>query len=75
MVIGHGAAAVCERQRLPAEEADAAGEPGRRGPETARPRLGRGDDAVGNPHRAQISQFELFELKFLNSSFSSSSSY
>ena len=24
--------------------------------------LGRGDDKVGNPHRAQISQFELFEL-------------
>ena len=24
--------------------------------------LGRGDDAVGNPHRAQISQFELFDL-------------
>ena len=23
---------------------------------------GRGDDTVGNPHRAQISQFELFEL-------------
>ena len=26
------------------------------------PSLGRGDDTVGNPHRAQISQFELFEL-------------
>ena len=24
--------------------------------------FGRGDDTVGNPHRAQISQFELFEL-------------
>ena len=24
--------------------------------------LGRGDDTVGNPHRAQISRFELFEL-------------
>ena len=24
--------------------------------------LGRGDDTVGNPHRAQISQLELFEL-------------
>ena len=24
--------------------------------------LGRGDDTVGNPHRAQISQFELFLL-------------
>ena len=24
--------------------------------------LGRGDDTCGNPHRAQISQFELFEL-------------
>ena len=29
------------------------------------PRLGRGDDSVGNPHRAQISQFELFELILL----------
>ena len=27
--------------------------------------LGRGDDAVGNPDRAQISQFELFELILL----------
>ena len=36
--------------------------------------LGRGDDTVGNPHRAQIYQFELFELKFFNSSFSSLSS-
>ena len=26
--------------------------------------LGRGDDTVGNPHRAQISQLELFELSF-----------
>ena len=25
---------------------------------------GRGDDAVGSPHQAQIPQFELFELKF-----------
>ena len=24
--------------------------------------LGREDDTVGNPHRAQISQFEIFEL-------------
>ena len=24
--------------------------------------FGRGDDAIGNPHRAQFSQFELFEL-------------
>ena len=24
--------------------------------------LGRGDDTVGNPHRAQISHIELFEL-------------
>ena len=24
--------------------------------------LGRGDDTVGNPHRAQISQFEVFEF-------------
>ena len=30
---------------------------------------GGGDDTVGNPHRARISQFELFELKCLNSSF------
>ena len=28
-------------------------------------RFGRGDDTVGNPHRAQISQFELFELILL----------
>ena len=34
-----------------------------------------GKDTVGNPHRAQIPQFELFELKCLNSSFSSLSSY
>ena len=27
--------------------------------------LGRGDDAVGNPRRAQIYQFELFELILL----------
>ena len=27
--------------------------------------VGRGDDAVGNPHRAQIVQFELFELILL----------
>ena len=27
--------------------------------------LGRGDDTVGNPHRAQISQFEFFEFIFL----------
>ena len=26
------------------------------------PYFGRGDDTVGNPHRAQVSQFELFEL-------------
>ena len=26
------------------------------------PKIGRGDDAVGNPHRAQNSQFELFEF-------------
>ena len=26
----------------------------------------RGDDTVGNPHRAQISQFELFELILLS---------
>ena len=28
--------------------------------------LGRGDDAVGNPRRARISQFELFELFLLS---------
>ena len=28
-------------------------------------RFGRGDDAVGNPHRTQISQFELFECVML----------
>ena len=27
--------------------------------------FGRGDDTVGNPHRAQIYQFELFELILL----------
>ena len=37
--------------------------------------IGRGDDAVRDPHRAQICQFELFELKCINSSFSSLSSY
>ena len=31
----------------------------------ARLKLGREDDTVGNPHRAQISQFELFELILL----------
>ena len=36
--------------------------------------IGR-DDTVGNPRRAQISQFELVELEFINSSFSSLSSY
>ena len=34
----------------------------------------KGDDTVGNPPRARILHFELFELKFLNSSFSSLSS-
>ena len=29
------------------------------------PSLGRGDDTVGNPHRAQIYKFELFELILL----------
>ena len=38
------------------------------------PQFGRGDDKVGNPHRAQISQLELCELEFLNSSCSSLSS-
>ena len=28
--------------------------------------FGRGDDTVGDPHRAQISQFELFELSILS---------
>ena len=37
--------------------------------------FGRGDDTVGDPHRAQICKFELFELKLLNSSCSSLSSY
>ena len=37
--------------------------------------IGRGIDTVGNPHRTQIYQFELFELKLLNSSFSSLSPY
>ena len=27
--------------------------------------FGRGDDTVGNPHRAQISQFEVFELNLV----------
>ena len=27
--------------------------------------FGRGDETVGNPHRAQISQFEFFELTLL----------
>ena len=31
--------------------------------------FGRGDDTVGNPHRAHISQFDLFELKSPNASF------
>ena len=31
------------------------------GPVWKAPRIGRGDDTVGNPHRAQIYQFELFE--------------
>ena len=31
--------------------------------------FGRGDDTVGNPHRAQIYQFELVELKLSNLSF------
>ena len=38
------------------------------------PGLGRGDDAVGNPQRAQIVECELLELKLLNSIFSSLSS-
>ena len=31
-------------------------------PDEEKKDLGRGDDTVGNPHRAQISQFGLFEL-------------
>ena len=27
--------------------------------------VGRGDDTIGNPHRAQMYQFELFELILL----------
>ena len=34
-----------------------------------------GDDTVGNPPRAQIARFELFDIKFLNTSFSNLSSY
>ena len=37
--------------------------------------IGRGDDTVGDPHRAQIYKFETFEFEFLNSSFASLSSY
>ena len=37
--------------------------------------IGRGDDPVGNPHRAQTYKFELLEVKFINPSFSSLSSY
>ena len=37
--------------------------------------FGRGHDTVGNPHRAQISQFELLQLEFLSSSFSGLLSY
>ena len=36
--------------------------------------FGGGDDTVGNPHRAQVSPLELFELKLVDSSFSSLSS-
>ena len=43
--------------------------------EASSERIGRGDDTVGNPYRAQIYKFELCELKYLNSSFSSLSSY
>ena len=31
----------------------------------APPSVGNGDDTVGSPHRAQLSQFELFELILL----------
>ena len=37
--------------------------------------LVRGEDMVGSPHRARIAQFELFEVNFVNSSFSILSSY
>ena len=33
--------------------------------------FGRGDDTVGIPRRAQLTRFELFELRFLDSSCSS----
>ena len=36
--------------------------------------IGRADDTLGNPHRTQISQFELFELTFFDSNLSSLSS-
>ena len=34
--------------------------------EIDRTHVGSGDDTVGNPHRARISQFELFELVLLS---------
>ena len=42
---------------------------------SSRTTFGRGDDTVGNPHGAQVFQFEILELKFLNSSCSSLFSY
>ena len=44
-------------------------------PEHDKDSEGGTNDAVGSPHRAQISQVELFELKSLNSSFVSLVSY
>ena len=41
----------------------------------ARPWAEGGEDTVGNPLRAKSSQFEFFELRFINSSFSSLASY
>ena len=37
-----------------------------RGPRPRGAGARKGDDAVGNPRRAQFSQFELFELKFIS---------
>ena len=33
--------------------------------DSSKSNIGRGDDTVENPHRAQICQFELFELLLL----------
>ena len=53
----------CEAPRRgPRQYHAAADAAARRGPGGV---LGRGDDTVGDPHRAQIPQFELFELILL----------